>query len=187
MKKYWIVTTLVGLDRPGIVAAVSKVLFKSGCNIEELSSSILKRQFAMILIATSPRQNTAAQIREACLREKSLRGMEIHVKDVLPNKLRHYKQPPSQPFIITVIGKDRPGLVYGVTEILAKHEINITNFDARVTKMRGKIDYTQIYEVEIPEKVDIAFLKRKLAERGKKLQVDIDLQHRNIFRAINEI
>lgn len=185
--KYWIVITVVGSDRPGIVAAVSKVLYKSGCNIEELSSTILKRQFTMILIATSPRQNTTVHIKEACLREEPLRGMEIHVQEVSPHTLRHHKQPPSQPFIITVIGEDKPGLVYGVTEILAKHGINITNFDAKVTNMIEKTGYAQIYEVEIPDKVDIGSLKKELARRGKILAVDIALQHRNIFRAINEI
>jgi glycine cleavage system transcriptional repressor len=185
--KYWIVITVVGSDRPGIVAAVSKILFLHRCNIEELSSTILKRQFAMILIATSPKKNTAGQIQEACLREEPLRGMDIHVKEVSPQQLRHYRQPPSQSFIITVLGQDRPGLVYGVTEILAEHGINITSFDAKVTKMRGKTDYAQIYEVEIPEQVDIASLKKELSERGKRLKVEIGLQHRNIFRAINEI
>ena len=77
--------------------------------------------------------------------------------------------------------------MYGVTEILAEHGINITSFDAKVTKMRSKTDYAQIYEVEIPEQVDIASLKKELSERGKRLKVEIGLQHRNIFRAINEI
>lgn len=185
--KCWIVITVVGSDRPGIVAAVSKILYKRGCNIEELSSTILQRQFAMILIATSPRKNTAGHIKECCLKETPLKGMEIHVREVSPHKLKHYKQPPSQSFIITVLGKDRPGLVYGVTEILAQHRINITNFDAKVTKIRGKTDYAQIYEVAIPENVDIALLRKELGKRGKMLRVDIDLQHRNIFRAINEI
>jgi len=185
--KYWIVITVVGSDRPGIVAAVSKILLSYKCNIVELSSTILQRQFAMILIATSPEKNAAGYIQSSCLKEKPLKGMEIHVREVSPHKLKHYKQPPSQPFIITVLGKDRPGLVYGVTEILAAHRINITNFDAKVTKMRGKTDYAQIYEVDIPEKVDITSLKKELTKRGKKLKVDIDLQHYNIFRAINEI
>jgi predicted amino acid-binding ACT domain protein len=115
---------------------------------------------------------------------------ELINQDLTPSpsqQLRHYSQPPSQSFIITVLGQDRPGLVYGVTEILAEHGINITSFDAKVTKMRGKTDYAQIYEVEIPEQVDIAFLKKELSERGKRLKVEIGLQHRNIFRAINEI
>jgi glycine cleavage system transcriptional repressor len=185
--KYWLVITVVGSDRPGIVASVSKVLYKKRCNIEELSSSILKRQFAMILIATSPKNNISRNIQESCLKEEPLKGMAIQVREVSPHQLKHYKQPPSQAFIITVLGKDRPGLVYGVTEILAAHGINITNFDARVTRMRGKIDYAQIYEVEIPDSVNISSLKKELARRGKKLKVDIDLQHRNIFKAINEI
>lgn len=185
--KSWLVVTVVGSDRPGIVAGLSKVLYKNNCNIEELRSTILKRQFVMILIATSPSKNIANQLKNAYLKEESLQGIEIQVKEVSPQKLRPHKQPPSQPFIITVIGEDRPGLVFGVTEIIAKHGINITNFDAKVTRMRGKKEYVQIYEVAVPESIDIKSLKKELSLRGKKLKVDIDLQHRDIFRSINEI
>ena len=185
--KHWIVITLVGSDRPGIVAAISKILFRYRCNIAELSSTILQRQFAMILIATCPQKCALTKIKASCPKETALQGMAIDVREVSPERLKHAEKPPSQPFIITVLGKDRPGLVYGVTEILAGHRINIANFDATTTTMRGKADYAQIYEVEIPEAVDIPALKKDLAARAKKLKVDIDLKHRNIFRAINEI
>ena len=51
----WILISVFGRDRPGIVANVSRVLYRSGGNIEELSQTAIKGQFAMILIAsTSP-------------------------------------------------------------------------------------------------------------------------------------
>ena len=52
MKK--IMISVLGHDRPGIIAAVSEVLFRSGCNIEDVSQTILQTEFAGIFIASYP-------------------------------------------------------------------------------------------------------------------------------------
>ena len=44
MKK--IIVSVLGHDRPGIIAAVSEVLFRNGCNIEDVSQTILQTAFA---------------------------------------------------------------------------------------------------------------------------------------------
>ncbi|MDR2251277.1 MAG: hypothetical protein LBD98_00315 [Endomicrobium sp.] len=49
MAKY-ISLTAIGKDRPGLVSAVTKVLYKERCNIEDSTMTILHDQFAMILI-----------------------------------------------------------------------------------------------------------------------------------------
>ena len=47
--------SVVGRDRPGIVAEVSRVLFELGCNIEDSTCTILSGQFAMILVIAHPK------------------------------------------------------------------------------------------------------------------------------------
>ena len=54
--------SVVGVDRPGIVAEVSRVLFELGCNIEDSTCTILSGQFAMILVIAHPKFSTAAEI-----------------------------------------------------------------------------------------------------------------------------
>ena len=44
----------IGSDRPGIVAAVTKVLLDQGCNLEDTSMSILRGHFAMMLVVAAP-------------------------------------------------------------------------------------------------------------------------------------
>ncbi|MBV8303503.1 MAG: amino acid-binding protein, partial [Acidimicrobiia bacterium] len=39
----------VGADRPGIVAAVTRVFVEHGCNLEDTSMTILRGHFAMML------------------------------------------------------------------------------------------------------------------------------------------
>ena len=46
--------TIIGRDRPGIVAKVTEILYRLGCNIADSSCTILGGQFAMILILSNP-------------------------------------------------------------------------------------------------------------------------------------
>lgn len=47
--------TVIGSDRPGIVAGVAKVLYELGCNLEDATSTILRGHFSMMLVIRAPR------------------------------------------------------------------------------------------------------------------------------------
>ena len=49
-----IVISVLGCDRPGIIAAVAKTLFENRCNIEDVSQTTLQTEFIGIFIATKP-------------------------------------------------------------------------------------------------------------------------------------
>jgi predicted amino acid-binding ACT domain protein len=44
-----------------------------------------------------------------------------------------------------------------------------------------------VFEVDIPKSLDYSLLKEKLRRRGKEMGVSVDLQHKDVFRAINQI
>src|SRR5438309_10716982 len=46
--------TAIGQDRPGIVAGFTQVLLALGCNMADCSMSLLRNEFAMILLVESP-------------------------------------------------------------------------------------------------------------------------------------
>ncbi len=48
------VITVVGTDKVGILAKVSTLCSENGANIEEVTQTILRGTFAMIMIATLP-------------------------------------------------------------------------------------------------------------------------------------
>ena len=52
--------SVFGRDRPGIVAAVTRVLADAGCNLEDTSMTILRGHFAMMLVVTGPAEPGAA-------------------------------------------------------------------------------------------------------------------------------
>ena len=59
--------------------------------------------------------------------------------------------------------------------------------DAITALVGGKQEYIQLFEVNIPKGLDLDLLQEKLRKRGQEMGVGVDLQHREIFRAINQI
>ncbi len=44
-----------------------------------------------------------------------------------------------------------------------------------------------IYEVDVPKETDQTLLYQDLRKKAKELDLDISIQHRNIFEAINRV
>jgi len=183
----WIVVSVISQDRPGIVASVSKALYENHYNIEALSQTSVLGQFAMIIIASAKKGQTHQKVKTACQTLSQTMGLNISLKEARREDMVPYLKSETEPFVITVHGEDRPGLAYGVSEILAGWGINITRLDAKVTLIGQKLEYVQIYEVDIPKELDFDVLHDTLKKRGQELGVSIDLQHQEIFRAINQV
>jgi len=183
----WVAITVIGRDRPGIVANVSGVLYRHRSSIEELSQTVIRGQFAMILIA-SLGEGASVPALKGELRDLSRDlDLDIDLRRLKPEDLIPYQSGETEPFIITARGKDRPGLVYGITELLAERGINITNLGAQVARLGQEPEYIQVFEVDIPKRLDYGLLQEKLHQRGQEMGVSVDLQHKDIFRAINQI
>ncbi|ABR55427.1 ACT domain-containing protein [Methanococcus vannielii SB] len=86
--------------------------------------------------------------------------------------------------VITVVGVDKPGIVAGVTKVLAEHEANIV--DIRQTIMEEL--FTMIMMADISNlKGDISNLKQDLERLGAEIGVKINVQHENIFKYMHRI
>jgi glycine cleavage system transcriptional repressor len=70
---------------------------------------------------------------------------------------------------------------------MANHGINITNLRAVFKGGDVPDDNVMIFDVDIPEAVDLAVLNHDLDEITERLQLTINLQHRGIFNAMNRI
>jgi glycine cleavage system transcriptional repressor len=183
----WVVVSVVGSDRPGIVANVSRVLYENHYNIESLSQTVIMGQFAMILIASTQKGKSHERIRSGLSELENRLSLDIHLKQVGPEEMASYRSGEMEPFVITVRGEDRPGLAYGISEILAEWGINITSLDAKVALLGETLEYIQIFQVDIPKELDFGLIQEKLRQQGEEMGVIVDLQHLEIFRAINQI
>jgi len=179
------VVFVLGPDRPGIIAAVSQVLFEQGCNLEDVNQTCLQSQFVGIFMAA-----LSGTVREGellcALRERlDPLGLFVHLRPVDPAGER--TQLPCEPYVITTIGPDRPGLVAGITGLLAHYGANITNLKAVSRADRERQEYVMFYEVDIPADTDRQAFRAALRQRAQELGLDVNLQHREIFEQVHRI
>lgn len=89
-----------------------------------------------------------------------------------------------QRLIITVIGRDRIGIIAAISNILADASINI--LDISQTIMQGF--FTMIMVVDAKEStLDTAELNQKLTEKGRELGLVITTQHEDVFHYMHRI
>ena len=180
-----IIITVLGCDRPGIIAAVSKTLFERGCNIEDVNQTTLQTEFVGIFIATVPPHLSEEELLVRLREELTPLGLSVIVKPM--QEVGEWVAPMSEPFVITTRGPDRLGLVAGITEVLARFGINISNLRAVFRGGNDPRRNVMIYEVDIPVAADRHTFRSALHERAEELGLELSLQHRDIFETIHRV
>jgi glycine cleavage system transcriptional repressor len=170
------VVTAVGADRPGIVAAVSRAFVEQGCNIEDSAMTILRGQFAMMLVVAAPADADRAGLRSALAGPASDLGLVVTVESVLEADLAaEGGASGADTWTVSIHGADHPGIVHGVADLLAQAEINIIDLTTRVIGDESHPVYVMILEVALPANLAPDDLRGRLDEVAKALGVSANL------------
>ena len=86
--------------------------------------------------------------------------------------------------VVTVVGKDRVGIIALVSQILAENNVNILSINQNI--MDGFFNMILIAEIS-GSKIKLADLQQTLSERGQEINVDIKAQHEDIFNVMHNI
>lgn len=86
--------------------------------------------------------------------------------------------------IVTVIGRDRVGLIASVSAVLAQADANILDISQSIMEEF----FVMIMMVDI-ERATVSFdeLKKRLNSKGEELGVKIDAQHEDVFKYMHRI
>lgn len=136
----WYMLTLVGKDRPGIVAKVTAALYDGGCNLGEASMMRLGGNFTIMLMVQSGA--TSHALEQMLLPVVESLGLRLHV-DRIDGRLHEHLIPDVR---ITVSGADRAGIVAHVTGALAEAGLNILDLASDVAGSRDKPIYIMYIE-----------------------------------------
>lgn len=94
------------------------------------------------------------------------------------------KKENNQRVVVTVVGKDKVGIIAGVSNILAEEHVNILDISQTILQDF----FTMIMLVDIAHsKSDFSTLKDKLDSKGKEIGVKISAQHEDIFSFMHRI
>jgi glycine cleavage system transcriptional repressor len=159
--------TVLGHDRPGIIADTTEVLARLGGNLEDSSMTLLRGHFAMTLLVSG---SLSPEDVEAALADVTAGG------GLLATVWEVVDEPdpptPTGSYVLTVHGADRPGIVSSVTRVVADTGGNITDL---TTRLVGDL-YLLVAEVDLPVGVDAAALAERLAATARSLGVEASLR-----------
>lgn len=86
--------------------------------------------------------------------------------------------------IVTVIGKDRPGIIAKVSTALAENSVNIE--DISQTLMQDNFTMLMLCDLQNAT-LSLKELKEELVKIGQEIGVSIHVQHEDIFNAMHKI
>jgi glycine cleavage system transcriptional repressor len=158
--------TVVGHDRPGIIAAAAEALAGCGMNLEDSSMTLLRGHFAMTLVCAG--DAPAETVRDA-LAPLAMAGLDVAVREVVPE--------PEVPaatatHLVTVYGADRLGIVARLVGVVAEAGANVTDL---TTRLSGDL-YVLLAEVALPAGGDVDALRGRLDAVAGDLGVEVTLR-----------
>ncbi len=164
--------TAIGVDRPGIVAALTEALLEVDGNLEDVASTILRGHFSMMLVVSVPDGSSADELERALGQAAWPLRVAITVRDVEAGEVvrlraTHY---------LVVYGSDRPGIVARLSRLLSEREANINDLSCRLVGSEESPVYAMIAEVAVPETLDAEALGEEIQAIADELSVDVTLR-----------
>jgi len=162
-----LVMTIIGPDRTGLVESVARVVADHGGNWLESRMCRLGGEFAGIL-----RVEISAEKKSPLLAAlQNISGLNVVIQ-------------PGQPVVaaasgrqtkLEIVGSDRPGIVREITSALARANVNVEEFTSELVSapMSGETLFKAGARLQLPERCDLAALKKDLEKIAADLQVDV--------------
>ncbi len=140
--------TVIGEDRPGIVAAVTQALYTANCSIGDASMMRLGGYFTIMQIIEYPYDLGSVEMAlDPAIKHLNLR---VHLDPIssvapvadLPNTR------------VTVYGADHPGIVASVTGALASIGFNVIDLESESSGSTERPLYVMVIQGHAPEGVE---------------------------------
>lgn len=86
--------------------------------------------------------------------------------------------------VITVVGRDKVGIIAKVSAVLAENGVNILNINQNI--LDGYFNMVMIAEMD-GSKVPLKEIQTALAEKGEEMGLEIKAQHEDIFMLMHKV
>ncbi|MBI5462691.1 MAG: amino acid-binding protein [Gammaproteobacteria bacterium] len=167
----WFMLTLVGEDRPGIVARIAATLFQGGCNLGEATMARLGGNFSVMLMVQHA--GTLDSLRTLIEPVAHELGLHAHA-DLIEGHLHRHLIPDVR---VTVYGADRAGIVAQVTGALTAAGFNILDLQSDVGGSETKPVYIMTMEGQARNGIDaIETALAAMTRDGTRDGIEVDVQ-----------
>jgi glycine cleavage system transcriptional repressor len=179
MKNY--IVTVTAADQVGIVHTVAGTLLARGGNILELSQTVMRGYFTIILEVAFREPLSPKALAGALTADGERFDLTVNVIEADP-KVREVPVPDGERFILTVLGDDAPGSIHRISGALAGRGVNIVDLHARVDGDR----FAMVMEAFLPPDLSPEVVRADMDAFGRELGLESFVQHENIFLATSE-
>lgn len=91
---------------------------------------------------------------------------------------------PSNRVIVSVFGRNKPGIVFGITQVLAENNCDILDISQKFVENL----FYMILVIDIStSEHDFITVKDKLTQRGEELNSKVYVQNEDVFRYVNRL
>ncbi len=176
-KKDLYVISVIGEDQVGIVSEVTQLLFKQGLNIVDIEQTVIHSQFTMVLLI----QPLQPRFQPNRLRTRLNQLAKRRVMSITMTPLHEFKglrlAETKRPYVLTLLGPDRAGVVAAFSSTLAKHHCNIERIKMIA---RGEFFAMEMW-IDLRE-TNFSLLRQGLTAVAKKIGMDIIAQPEHVFK-----
>ncbi|HSD39029.1 MAG TPA: ACT domain-containing protein [Rhodocyclaceae bacterium] len=164
------VITAIGDDRPGLVEELAAVVVAHEANWLESSLANVAGKFAGLARVSVPAQNVVA-LQKALTDFKPLRVIVERAGHVQPAAASQ------RALHLSLTGHDRVGIVREVSQVIAKHAVNVESLNTYTTAaaMSGETMFHAEADLRADLRLDLGVLKADLEALSNELIVDIAL------------
>jgi glycine cleavage system regulatory protein len=164
-----LVMTIIGPDRTGLVESVARAVADHGGNWLESRMCRLGGEFAGILRIEIPSEKKSPLL--AALEDLQENGLQLVVRADRPAAAAVSGQQTK----LEIVGSDRPGIVREITSALARANVNVEEFFSEVVSapMSGETLFKASVRLQLPDRCDLAALKKDLEKIAADLLVDV--------------
>jgi ACT domain-containing protein len=86
--------------------------------------------------------------------------------------------------IVTALGRDRIGIVSGISAVLADHNTNIIELTS--SEMGGSFVMVMLVDI-VDSDISIIELQSLLKKKGEEIGVQVTVQHEDVFKFMHRI
>jgi len=171
------VVSIIGVDRVGLVSEATQFLFHQGFNIVDIEQSVIHSQFTMVLLIQPLRPRFhLSQLKTGLNHLAKKLNMSITF-----TPLREFRglrlAETTKPYVLTILGSDRPGVVASFSSALAKHLCNIERIKMIA---RGEFLAMEMW-IDLRE-ANFPLLHRDLSKVARKIGMDVIAQPEHAFK-----
>lgn len=171
MKKYLLISAL-GSDRPGLVRDIAKAVADLGCSIADCRSTILGREFTLLLLASGNWSAVAKLESHASALAKRL--------DLTITTRRTEERAPRDmlPYVVDLAALARPGVLSDVADFFTRREINIDEMSSwtyAATSTAAEMVAVSM-NISIPADLHIGRLRDEFTDFCDGLNLDATLE-----------